>query len=392
MAEKIRAAAVEALERQIVAQGKALTEKWGYFLDAENAPAVTDPYQRYALAQMLENTDKVLSLEALQTTTVFGANYVKTMLGMTRQIFPRMFGQRLVSVQPMDRPSGQIFHLTISRDDGSTLGIRPQDDASGQGYSQYTGSKAYADHANGEGGAIDKGMKLAITSSTVNIDKVKKLKTDASWELQTDLAAVHGLSAMDLLQGAATDEIVQELDAEIVLAVRAAAIAHKTVTFGAAPAGETWTNGSWAKRISRAILTADAAIFKASLRHPNVMVVGIDAMLELMDLQGFVMAPNIDWSSGNYGLQPVGTLNSMYDVMLSRACPDNEILLGRRGAGFLDAGIVYSPYVALFISDRVFDVNTQKTAQSFASRYNLITVANTVYARIVLDPNATGIA
>src|SRR5437762_4298360 len=111
------------------------------------------------------------------------------------------------------------------------------------------------------------------------------------------------------------------------------------------------------------------------------MVVGIDAMLELMDLQGFVMAPNIDWSSGNYGLQPVGTLNSMYEVLLSRACPDKEILLGRRGAGFLDAGIVYSPYVALFISDRVFDVNTQKTTQSFASRYNLITVANTVYAR-----------
>ena len=54
--------------------------------------------------------------------------------------------------------------------------------------------------------------------------------------------------------------------------------------------------------------------------------------------------------------------------------------------------MVYAPYVSLFITDRFFDVNTQKTIQSFAQRDEIIAVANTLYARIRLDPNATGIS
>lgn len=389
MADIIRSAAVERFERQIIEKGESLVDKWSHLLDVEGAPAVENAYDRFALATMLETANKVLAKEALQTTTVFGQNYVKAMLGMTRQIFPRMFGTRLVSVQPLDRPSGQIFHLSITRDDNSTLGVRPQDDASGLDYSQYIASRTYADHANGEGGAIDRGMKLSITSSTVEVTKVKKLKTEASWELQTDLAAVHDLNAMELLQGAATDEIAQELDASIVVAVRNAAIANGTVTFGKAPAG--YPIEKWSSRIQRAILEGHKIIRRKSLRDPNVMVVGMNAYIELNDLAGFRVSPNLNWDTATYGVMPVGSLNGQYEVFLSPYIPDNEILLGRRGSGFLDAGIVYSPYVALFVSDRFFDVNTQRTVQSFASRYEIFTVSNTLYARIVLDESATGI-
>lgn len=389
MADIIRSAAVERFERQIIEKGEGLVEKWGHMLDVEGAPKIENAYDRFALATMLETTNKVLAKEALQTTSVFGANYVKAMLGMTRQIFPRMFGTRLVSVQPLDRPSGQIFHLSVTRDDDSTLGVRPQDDASGMGYSQYVVSRTYADHSNGEGGAIAKGMKLGITSSTVEVSKVKKLKTEASWELQTDLAAVHDLNAMELLQGAAVDEIAQELDASIVVAVRNAAIANGTVVFGAAPEG--YPVEKWPSRIQRAILEGHKIIRRKSLRDPNVMVVGMDAYIELLDLSGFQMAPNLNWETSTYGVLPVGSLNGQYEVFLSPHIPDNEILLGRRGSGFLDAGIVYSPYVALFVSDRSFDVNTQRTVQSFASRYEIFTISSTLYARIVLDEYSTGI-
>ncbi len=390
MASKIRLAAQERFERQVVerAESKQLVDKWAHILNADEAPAVENAYDRYVLAMMLESQKQVLSRsqEALQTTTVFGSNYVDVMLGMTRQIFPRMFGTRLVSVQPLDRPTGQIFHLALTRDDGSSLGVRPQDTV-GWNSTNYGVSKTYANHTNGEGGAIQKGMALNITSSNVEITKVKKLLVGASWELMTDLAAYHNLNAMDLLQGAAIDEIAQEKDAEIVAAVRTAAIANGTVTFGPAPSG--WPVEKWASRVQRAILNVDKHIFARSLRHPNVMVCGMDALVELMDLASFKMSANVDWESNNYGIVPVGNLNTQYEVFLSRAIPDNEILLGRRGAGFLDAGVVYSPYVDLFVTDRQFDVTTQKTQQSFASRYEIFTISSTLYGRIVLDPEAT---
>ena len=391
---KFRQAAVELFERGIVEQGSSLVEKWAHMLDAKGQPEVSNAYERYALSRVLETSNKVLSTEAasIATTTVFGTSYVKTMLGMTRQIWPRAFGLQLVSVQPMDRPTGKIFHLKVTRDDLSTLGIRPQDSAASQDYSQYIASKTYADHTAGEGGEIAKGMSLAITDSDVSVTGSKKLKVSATWELATDLAAYHNLNAMDILQGAAVDEIAQELDARIVYSVRQAAIAHGTVTFGTAPAAEVWTNGSWSKRLQRAILNAEKLIFKASLRQPNIMVCGIDAMTELRDLAAFTPVVTPDFEVSGYGVIPTGSLGVQYQVYMSRAVPDDEILIGRRGSGFLDAGIVYAPYVGLFITDRFFDVNTQKTIQSFAQRDEIVTVANTLYARVRLDENAVGIS
>ncbi len=394
----VRSAAIENFERQIIAEGAGVLTEWKDYLNAPLAPAIEGEADRYVMAKILDNANKALStkqMEATQTTSVFGTNYLKALLGMTRQVFPRLFGTELVAIQPLDRPTGQLFHLAITRDDGSSRGIRADQDASSINSTSLLASKNYAkigtSHAGAdvEGQAINKSMKLGITSTSVEIGEAKKLKTEATMELVQDLQAYHNLNALDLLQGAAVDEIAQEIDAMLVDAVHAAAIANGTVTFGAAPSG--WSAKDWAPRIQRAILEADKLIFRKSLRHPNVMVVGMDAFVELMDLSGFKMAPDLSWDTGNYGLQPVGTLNGQYKVMLSRYIPDNEILLGRKGSGFLDAGVVYAPYIPLFVSERFFDVNVQKTTQSYASRFGIFTIANTLYARIVLDDGVQGI-
>lgn len=400
MSARIRAAAVESFERQLVKNDQEKVEAWKHYLDAPGAPAIEGEFDRWAMARVLDTSDTVLkTMEATQQTSIFGTNYNKALLGMTRQVFPRLMGTRLVAVQPMDRPTGQIFHLSITRDDGSTLGRKPSDNMTSINSAALLASRTYADagtqgSANaGENIEITTGVKLAITSSSVEIGNAKKLKTEATMELVQDLQAYHNLNALDLLQGAAVDEIAQEIDAMIVKAVYDAAVAHKTVTFGTQPpSGETWTNGEWRHRIQRAVLNADSAIYRASGRRPNVIVCGPTAYLELADLNTFKMAPDASMEGGNYGLQPVGTLAQQYEVLMSRYIPDNEILLARRGAGFLDAGIVYAPYVALFVSERVFDVTYQRTSQSFASRFGIFTVSNTLFARVVIDDNAQGIA
>lgn len=395
MATNARPAAIENFERQIIKQGEAVLGEWKHYLDAPGAPAIESETDRYVMAKMLDTANAQLkTMEATQTTSVFGTNYLKALLGMTRQVFPRLFGTELVSVQPMDRPTGQIFHLSITRDDGTSRGIRPQDDASGINSTSLVAANDYATHgtshagADVEGQAIAKSMKLGITSSSVEIGVAKKLQTEATMELVQDLQAYHNLNALDLLQGAAVDEIAQEIDGMLVSAVRAAALAAGTVTFGHAPTG--WTAKDWAPRIQRAILEADKRIFARSLRRPNVMVVGMDAYLELQDLNGFKLSADLE-GVGNYGLQPVGSLNSQYKVFVSRYVADNEIILGRKGSGFLDAGVVYAPYIPLFVSDRFFDVKLQKTTQSYASRFGIFTIANTVYGRVLIDDAQEGI-
>ena len=131
MKGNVRSAAVENFERQLIKQGEAVVGEWKHFLDAEGAPVIESEADRYVMATMLATAKKVLpTMEATQTTSVFGANYLKALLGMTRQVFPRLFGTELVAIQPLDRPTGQLFHLAITRDDGSSRGIRADQDAS----------------------------------------------------------------------------------------------------------------------------------------------------------------------------------------------------------------------------------------------------------------------
>lgn len=398
MPTRIRSAAAEAFERQLMRKDSAIVEEWKHYLDAPGAPEIKDDLQRWTMARVLRNSSEALALmENTQSTSVFGTNYQKALLGMTRQVFPRLMGTNLVAVQPMDQPTGQIFHLALTRQDGSTLGRKPSDNMSDIDSAAMFASRTYADHgtqgvpAPGEGDPIQKSMALSITGTPVTIGNAKKLKTEATLELVQDLQAYHRLNALDLLQGAAVDEIAQEIDAMIVHAIRQAAIAHKTVTFGqTAPAG--WDANDWRHRLQRAILVADKQIYLSSGRRANRIICGPGAYLEMADLNTFKMAPDAAMEGGNYGLQPVGSLGSQYEVMMSRYLPDEEIILARRGEGFLDAGIVYAPYIALFVSERFFDVDNQKTSQSFASRFGLFTVSNTLYARVLIDEDASGIA
>ena len=389
MSKTPRSAAVVAFENEVLKSHADVVEQFKHFLDSDKAPAITNPVDRWAMARMLATADKVLKTqEATQTTTVFGNNYRRALMGMTRQVFPRLIGTDLVATQPVDQPTGQVFHLTLKRDDNGSLGIRPSGDASGIGFTAMQAQANYSD-SPGEGAAITTGMKIEITSSPVDVGKAKKLNVGASLELTQDLTAYHNLDAMELLRGAATDQIAAEIDAQMVAAVRNAAIANVTFNFGSPATG--WTAKDWAVRIQYAILKANQRIFLKSRRNANRIVCGSEAFLMLQDLNTFKIDASMGAEEGNYGLVPVGTLNGSIRVYQSNSIPANEILLTRKGEGFLDAGVVYAPYVPLFVSEKQFDNRTQTYSQSFASRYDILTVSNTLSARVTIDDSTEGI-
>lgn len=376
-------AMTENLERQILKTNAALIEQYAYILDAPNAPELRNPMDRYNMARLLDNTKRTLAVEAVQTTTAFGANYVPAMLGMIRQVYPRLIASEISSIQPLDRPTGKVFKLDMVRDDLSD----PSD------YSNWATSSTYANFAGAEGDTITKGMALKITSTDVTLGTPKKLRVSASLELQQDLRAYHNLDPMELLSTAAVDEIQREIDGLLVSAAYTAAAAHKTVTFGTMPGSVGWTADTWRKRLQRAILQADNAIYKGTGRSATFMVCGANAALELMDLNSFTLDGGFAGGneSASFGLERLGTLNGQYKVFRSRYVSDDMILMGRKGSSILDAGLFWLPYVPLYISPRQFNVSNQTEEQSYMSRSAVYVAGNKYFALVDTSGASAGI-
>lgn len=383
MAKVVKSALEVAFERTLINENEALLEQYDKagWLGNEKGDALEGDIEKYQMARMLDTTKSVLAMEAAQTTTVFGSNYVPTMMGMIRQVFPRLIGKEIVSIQPLDRPTGKGFRLDLLRDDGSNP----------ENYAQWGAYKEYARHSAGEAAEIQKGMRLTMSSFDINIEQPQKLNVEASLELMQDLRAYHRLDPMELLRGAAVDEIAREIDAHLVQMVYTAAAAHKTVTFGQVPPAG-YPADKWPSRLQRAILEANNAIYDAKGVDGTFIICGSGAALELQDLSTFKPSGSFSNDRLGYGLEPVGSLNQQYTVLRSRYLPSMEMVLGRKGSSLLDAGAFWLPYVPLFVSDRVFDVRRQKYDQSFMSRSGKYVAGNQYFARIVIDDDAQGIA
>lgn len=380
-------ALAKAYEAQLMESGASVTERWEDVLNSDKAPKVTSKLDRYILAQLMDTAATVLQVNEAVTvntsTGVVGANYQVPILGMIRQIYPRLMAPFISSIQPISMPTAMGYKLDLQRDDQSDI----------YDHASWAASETYADHTAGEGQPITKGTRIGLSTFNVAVGTPKKLRTEATLELTQDLRATHNLDAQELLRQAAVDEIAFEIDAMLVRKVYQAAAAHKTVTFGKAPTTGGWTSGTWAQRLQRAILQADNAIYNSRGRNATFLICGSTAALELTDLNSFKMDTGFaDTEAASYGLERVGTLNSRYTVLRSRIVPANEILVGRKGDNILDAGLFYLPYVALFISEPEFDVVTQKFHRSFQSRFATHVASNEYFARVVINEAATGIS
>lgn len=368
-----------------------LVARWDKFINLEGAPKLKSDLDAWIMAQTLENQFRELKgqvrssrdfrafeTSSVNTTALIGSDYISSMLGMWRQIYPRLVGLDLVGVQPLSQPTGKIFYLNLLRDDDS--------DPSGSNAVEWSNYSDYALHSAGEGGAIAKGMKIDLASQDVALESPLKLAVTTTLELDQDLRAYWNLSAMDLLEGAARDEIARELDARFVYMVRQAAIANRTLTFGQlAPTG--WDPADWRHKLASAFMRADSDIFFKCGQASTFAVCGLNAAEAVSDMNTFVSDPMLGVEeNGSIALQRIGSIQSKWKVFRSPYLNTNEIIVGRRGNSLVDNGCYFLPYVPLFVSDRDFDVSLQKTVQSFMSRFALKTTNNKPFVRIVIDP------
>jgi len=193
-------------------------------------------------------------------------------------------------------------------------------------------------------------MDLVLQSSPV-VARPHKLRTRWSLEAAFNLRSLHGLEAEVELTSAVGSEIRFEIDREVILDLRRLAGSGSTFWNRDLPSGVSFTEQKLS--IIDAFVVSSNLIHKATGRGTATwMLIGENVANVVETLPGFVPTPGLP-SGLIKGVYRAGRLNGRWDVFKDPFYPDNDYMMGYKGASFLEAGYVYAPYIPLYTTPTV---------------------------------------
>jgi len=216
------------------------------------------------------------------------------------------------------------------------------------------------------------------------VAKTRKLKAVWSPELAQDLNAYHSIDAEAELTSMLSDYISMEIDLEILDMLINDAI---TVDYWSAKVGKVYdaattnfvddtfygTKFEWYQTLVAKIQKVSNEIHRLTLRGgANFVVVGPKIATILESLPGYVSQPGDgDAAQAQFamGVSKVGQAAGRYTVYKNPYMSENQILVGFRGANFLETGAVYSPYVPLITTPLVYDPSDFTPRKGVMTRY-----------------------
>lgn len=347
--------------------------KWAFLTDG------LDAVRRRMTEVLLDNQEANLASRATrsplfedQVTTTNFPTFTKFSFPLVRRVFPRLIANDLVSVQPMNQPTGKVFFFDIRY----TGGLRVDDPANFD--------SAYA--SAGEGAALPE-LDLNISSSDVSAVS-RKLKAKWTMESEQDLFAYYGLNAESELMSALSDEIAREIDRTVIDELFAFAGAGDTVWDSAQPTAGAWSTQSpkeYAKTLYDAIVDSNNLIFKKRYRNATWIVASADDATRLEKLENFRLFPAPD-PIGTVVTGPhlFGTIASRWTVYKDPWLTAGTVLLGFRGASPLDTGYIFAPYIPLLTTAPFTDPNTLTTVRGMMTRFATKGVIPENYATVTI--------
>jgi len=413
-----------------------IMEKWEPILSPEGNCNIKDIRVKRATAIMLENEFGYLK----EANLVNEANYTqyslnrdggyatsgdfhKIAIPMVRRTFPNLIAHEITGVQPLTGPVGIAFALRFKAQqtyNAPAIGGNhvPSNEL---GYNnidpKYSGSyPTSAGEALGsmldpdletkptmnKGLGIGDGTTANEVSFTIEKKQVeavtRKLRSRWSLEVAQDIKAMHGLDLEEEMMDILAYEITAEIDREIVNEIRAAAnkniYSNVTGQLGALD----WTNtkhfdGRWEHEKYRNVY--NLAVRKANRiaidtrRGPGNFIVCNPTLAAAFEgTASFIIAPvNTDVDTSVNGVSYIGTMDGRMKVYLDTFCSTDEFLVGYKGPGAYDSGIIYLPYVQLQMAKATFEDSFQP-AIGLMSRYAIMSHlfgAENYYSRVVIQ-------
>ena len=232
------------------------------------------------------------------------------------------------------------------------------------------------------------------------VAKTRKLKAQWTPEFAQDLNAYHSVDAEAELTGILSQYISMEIDLELMdMLIQNAfttdfwsAVNNQTITNGvvtqqsATTGGFYNTQGGWFQTLGTKLQKVSNKIHQLTLRGgANFMVVSPTVSTILESIPGFASDGNGDKMEYNFGIQKIGSLNSRYKVYKNPYMTENVILLGYKGAQFLECGAVFAPYVPLIMTPLLYDPSTFTPRKGLMTRYAKKMIRPDYYGKIYVS-------
>ena len=244
------------------------------------------------------------------------------------------------------------------------------EDASGAGYPNAQSATAIA---------IPE-INVQLKSEAI-VAKTRKLKAQWTPEFAQDLNAYHSVDAEAELTGILSQYISMEIDLEILdmlienaftvdywSAVNNQAVSSTGVSNS--NLGYYNTQGGWFQTLGTKLQKVSNTIHQLTLRGgANFLVTSPTIATILESIPGFASDGDGEKMEFNFGIQKVGSLNSRYKVYKNPYMTENVILMGYKGAQFLECGAVFAPYVPLIMTPLLYDPNTFTPRKGLMTRY-----------------------
>ena len=212
------------------------------------------------------------------------------------------------------------------------------------------------------------------------VAKTRKLKAQWTPEFAQDLNAYHSVDAEAELTGILSQYISMEIDLEILDMLiqnafteeRWSAVNNQALSSTGVPSnlGYYNTQGGWFQTLGTKLQKVSNTIHQLTLRGgANFLVTSPTVATILESIPGFAADGDGEKMEFNFGIQKVGSLNSRYKVYKNPYMTENVILMGYKGAQFLECGAVFAPYVPLIMTPLLYDPSTFTPRKGLMTRY-----------------------
>ena len=238
------------------------------------------------------------------------------------------------------------------------------------------------------------------------VAKTRKLKAVWTPEFAQDLNAYHSIDAESELTSMLSEYISMEIDLEILDMLILNAITTDywsakvgTIHTGLTTNGESnfmmqdaqqgqalaYTQQSWYQTLGTKLQKVSNKIHQKTMRGgANFMVCSPDVATIVESIPGYAADTDGNQMQFAMGVQKVGALNNRFTVYKNPYMKENIILMGFRGAQFLETGAVYAPYVPLIMTPLIYDPINFTPRKGVMTRYAKKIVRPEFYGKVVV--------
>jgi hypothetical protein len=241
-------------------------------------------------------------------------------------------------------------------------------------------------------------VNLEMQSDPI-VAKTRKLKAVWTPEFAQDLNAYHSIDAEAELTSMLSEYVSMEIDLEILDMLINGAVTteywsavsnqffdaanNKFVGRDVAGGGYYNTQGEWFQTLGTKLQKVSNKIHQKTLRGGANFLVTSPAVATILEsIPGFAADTDGNKMEFAAGVQKIGAINNRYTVYKNPYMKENVILMGYRGAQFLETGAVYAPYVPLIMTPLVYDPVNFTPRKGVMTRYAKKMVRPEFYGKV----------